>query len=64
MEEEHRRIISAKMKFAVHKRLHPDVVNPYYSGYEKDSGKDEEDNKEPNEKKPQVDYENPKNIQV
>ena len=27
MEEEHRRIISTKMKLAVHKRLHPEIVD-------------------------------------
>ena len=64
MEEEHRRIISAKMKLAVHKKLHPDVVNPFNSGYEQDSRKDENGNKASDEKKPRGDYENPKNIQV
>ena len=27
MEEEHRRIISTKMKLAVHRRLHPEIVD-------------------------------------
>ena len=43
MEDEHRKIISAKMKLAVHKRLHPDVVNPYKDGSEEDKGTDEND---------------------
>ena len=37
MEEEHRRIISAKMKLAVHKRLHPEVVD-YDKGYNNNNG--------------------------
>ena len=61
MEEEHRKIISAKMKLAVHKRLHPDVVNPYNTGYEEDSGNNVNDKIEKN---PIESFEGPKHIQV
>ena len=64
MEEEHRKIIAAKMKLAVHKRLHPDVVNPYKDGYEEDNGKDENDNKMAVKTIPNADYKSTKSIQV
>ena len=39
MEEEHRRIISVKMKLAVHKKLHPEVVESDRNINETDDGR-------------------------
>ena len=64
MEEEHRKIISAKMKLAVHKRLHPDVVNPYNNGYEEDKGNDENENKMARKIDNNESFEGAKHIQV